>query len=188
MSGYILFQMSLVPFLLNELLEDYKRPPTMSDLFDQHFGNALTDTFHQPNHHSHIHMPIRSGYIRPWRHIAAVDSGVSSLVNDNTEFKVNLDVQQFKPEELKVKVDNGFLVVDGKHEERSDNHGFISRQFTRKYKIPEDVDPNSLVSKLSSDGVLSLHAPKMVRITWIVQLGFIKILIKNFGIFYTLVL
>ena len=45
--------------------------------------------------------------------------------------QVNLDVQQFKPEELTVKVADKFLVVEGKHEERSDEHGFVSRQFTR---------------------------------------------------------
>jgi crystallin alpha B len=76
--------------------------------------------------------------------------------------QVNLDVQQFKPEELKVRVVDDYLVVEAKHEERSDEHGFISRQFTRRYKLPEDVDPLALVSKLSSDGVLSLEAPKKV--------------------------
>ncbi|VVC25048.1 Alpha crystallin/Heat shock protein,HSP20-like chaperone,Alpha crystallin/Hsp20 domain [Cinara cedri] len=52
--------------------------------------------------------------------------------------------------------------VDGKHEERSDEHGFISRQFTRRYKIPDTVDPKLITSSLSSDGVLSVGAPKKV--------------------------
>ena len=76
--------------------------------------------------------------------------------------QVNLDVQQFKPEELKVKVIDEFLIVEAKHEERTDHHGFVSRQFTRRYKLPQDIDAQALVSKLSSDGVLSLEAPKKV--------------------------
>ncbi|MCH1922748.1 small heat shock protein, partial [Shewanella sp. A3A] len=84
--------------------------------------------------------------------------GISTISSDKTEFKINLDVQQFKPEELKVKVVDDHLVIEGKHEERTDEHGFISRQFTRRYKIPKDVDQEAIESNLSSDGVLTLKA------------------------------
>jgi crystallin alpha B len=50
-----------------------------------------------------------------------------------------LDVQQFKPDELTVKTVNDYVVVEGKHEERQDEHGFISRQFQRRYKLPNDI-------------------------------------------------
>lgn len=69
-------------------------------------------------------------------------------------------MQQFKPEELNVKVVDNFVVIEGKHEERSDAHGFVSRHFTRRYKIPEDINIQALQSSLSSDGVLQLTAPK----------------------------
>jgi len=72
-----------------------------------------------------------------------------------------LDVQQFKPDEITVKTVNNFVVVEGKHEERQDEHGFISRQFQRRYKLPDDTDADTVVSQLSSDGVLTIHAPKM---------------------------
>ncbi|MCP6508451.1 Hsp20 family protein, partial [Klebsiella pneumoniae] len=49
------------------------------------------------------------------------------------------------------------------HEERTDEHGFISRQFTRRYKVPENVDPSAITSTLSSDGVLSIGAPTKVK-------------------------
>jgi len=73
---------------------------------------------------------------------------------------VNLDVQQFKPDELTVKTVNNFVIVEGKHEERQDEHGFISRQFQRRYKLPVDVEADTVVSQLSSDGVLTVFAPK----------------------------
>lgn len=74
-------------------------------------------------------------------------------------FQVSLDVQQFKPEELSVKVKEGSVVVEGKHEEKRDVHGFISRQFTRRFQLPETVDSNALQASLSSDGVLQLSVP-----------------------------
>ena len=75
--------------------------------------------------------------------------------------QINLDVQQFKPEEIKVKVADGSVIVEGKHEERQDKHGFISRQFTRRYKLPSNTNLEAIKSNLSSDGVLSISAPKM---------------------------
>nr|ARW29614.1 hsp21.4 [Corythucha ciliata] len=152
--------MSLLPHLINELLDDYRRP-TLGDLYDQNFGlGLLADEPFVPRA-TLIAAPLRCGYMRPWRSMAAGDSGVSSIETNDKEFKVSLDVQQFKPEELKVKLsDDGYVVVEGKHEERSDEHGFISRQFTRRYKLPENVMPDSLKSSLSSDGVLSLKADK----------------------------
>jgi len=71
-----------------------------------------------------------------------------------------LDVQQFKPEEIKVKVTDGSVIVEGKHEERQDKHGFISRQFTRRYKLPSNTNLEAIKSNLSSDGVLTIAAPK----------------------------
>ncbi|KAL1138503.1 hypothetical protein AAG570_008566 [Ranatra chinensis] len=153
--------MSLLSVLLDEL--DRHRRPTFGDLYDQNFALGLLhdDVLHPVT--SLLSVPLRSGYRRPWRAMNAGDSGVSNIRNDSEGFKINLDVQQFKPEELSVKVVDDFLVVDAKHEERSDEHGFVSRQFTRRYKLPKDIDVKALVSKLSSDGVLSLEAPKMAK-------------------------
>ncbi len=43
--------------------------------------------------------------------------------------QVCLDVQQFKPEEVNVKTVDNFVVIEGKHEEKEDEHGYISRHF-----------------------------------------------------------
>ena len=69
-------------------------------------------------------------------------------------FQVNLDVQQFRPEEVTVKVSDNFLVVEGKHDERGDEHGYISRHFIRRYRLPENVNPDAITSSLSSDCLL----------------------------------
>jgi len=79
---------------------------------------------------------------------------------DKNKFQVILDVQQFKPEEIDVKVVDKCVVVEAKHEEKKDEHGWISRQFVRKYMIPEQCDIEQVTSTLSSDGVLSIVAPR----------------------------
>lgn len=74
-------------------------------------------------------------------------------------FQVCLDVQQFSPNEITVKTVDGTVVVEGKHEERQDEHGYISRQFSRRYMLPKGFDANAVSSTLSSDGVLTIKAP-----------------------------
>lgn len=150
--------MSIIPVVLNDLLDDFTRP---SSIFDQNFGlGLLADDLINPR--SLMRMPMTRGYYRPWRHIHGRDSGVSSIASNDSEFKVNLDVQQFHPENLNVKVVDNTVVIDGKHEERQDEHGYISRQFTRRYVLPDSVDPATITSSLSSDGVLTISAPKKV--------------------------
>lgn len=83
---------------------------------------------------------------------------VSTIGKDG--FQVCMDVQQFKPSELTVKVKDNCVIVEGKHEEREDDHGYIARHFVRRYALPKGYDPNQVVSTLSSDGVLTVSVPK----------------------------
>jgi len=145
--------MSLIPLLFDDMI----RPV---NIFDQHFGMGMLDEdLMQP---FPTYIPMRTGYLRPWRHLARQQSGVSNVVNDKDKFQVNLDVQQFKPEEISVKTVDNTVVVEGKHEEKQDEHGYISRQFSRRYVLPAGVDKDKVECKLSSDGVLSVSVPKLV--------------------------
>lgn len=74
-------------------------------------------------------------------------------------FQVCMDVQQFKPSEITVKTVDDTVVVEAKHEDRPDDHGYVSRHFIRKYTLPKGYDPKAVVSALSSDGVLTVKAP-----------------------------
>jgi len=91
------------------------------------------------------------------------DTG-STVKCDKDGFHVNLDVQQFSPEEIQVKVVDNCVVVEGKHEEKQDEHGFISRHFVRRYAVPKEYKLDGIASKLSSDGVLTISAPKVEAI------------------------
>ncbi|XP_035691683.1 alpha-crystallin B chain-like [Branchiostoma floridae] len=83
----------------------------------------------------------------------------SRLEVDDKKFKVMVDVNQFSPEEVKVKTVGNYVVVHARHEEKQDEHGFIQREFTRKYMLPEGVDPEKVTSSLATDGVLTVEAP-----------------------------
>ena len=92
------------------------------------------------------------------------------VVNDADKFTVRMDVAQYAPEEIEVKVvehderDSSSpptLIVKGKHEEeRADHQGHISRSFTRRYSLPSDVDEKRLTCALSERGVLTVNAPR----------------------------
>nr|AHE77381.1 small heat shock protein [Lissorhoptrus oryzophilus] len=94
------------------------------------------------------------------KEITDLEQADSSITVDKDHFQASIDVQQFKPEEISVKLIDNTVTVEGKHEERQDEHGFISRHFVRKYVLPDDCDVKQLRSRLSSDGVLSVTAPK----------------------------
>lgn len=73
-------------------------------------------------------------------------------------FSVLLDVKHFSPEEISVKVVGDHVEVHARHEERPDEHGFIAREFHRRYRLPPGVDPAAVTSALSPEGVLSVQA------------------------------
>lgn len=88
----------------------------------------------------------------------------SKVLVDKGKYQVSVDVQQFAPNEISVKTSgDGSIVVEGKHEERPDEHGYISRHFVRRYVLPKEHDINQVVSNLSSNGVLTITAPKISK-------------------------
>ncbi|XP_006036201.1 heat shock protein beta-6 [Alligator sinensis] len=78
---------------------------------------------------------------------------------DKDRFSVLLDVQHFAPEELSVKVVGDYVEVHAKHEERPDEHGYVSREFHRRYLLPTGVDGATVTSALTPDGILTITAP-----------------------------
>lgn len=82
-------------------------------------------------------------------------------INPKEDFQVSLNVQHFAPNEITVKIVDDSIVVEAKHEERSDDgeESYVSRHFTRRYVLPENYNINDVVSTLSSDGILTVKAP-----------------------------
>ncbi|XP_041353343.1 alpha-crystallin B chain-like [Gigantopelta aegis] len=128
---------------------------TPSRLFDQQFGMALTDDdFHLPE--VYRGMMVQPRVLRPRQ-----QTGMSEVTNSDKEFSIKIDVQHFKPDEIAVKTVDNHIVISAKHEEKEDEHGYVCRSFTRRYVLPKDVDPKTVTSSLSPDGVLNVKAPKL---------------------------
>ncbi|CAH2102044.1 unnamed protein product [Euphydryas editha] len=83
-------------------------------------------------------------------------SGVRKPSKDR--FEVYLDVEDYGPDEIKVKTIDGFVVVEGQHEEQWDGRGWVQRQFQRRCPLPEGYKTQTLLSQYSSDGTLTITA------------------------------
>jgi hypothetical protein len=75
-------------------------------------------------------------------------------------YEVTLSVKSFKPEEVSVKVKDHEIIIEGKHEERQDDFGFVSRQFTRRYILPKEFDPDTISTFLNAEGKMTIKALK----------------------------
>jgi len=99
------------------------------------------------------------------KRIAAGAGGV--IVEDNGDkniFQVKLNVKDYKPEELNVKITNGLVTIEGKHEEttKAENGGgeeHVYRHFKRSFTVPKNVIEDKLECKITDDGQLVMLAP-----------------------------
>ncbi|XP_050302879.1 heat shock protein 67B3-like [Anthonomus grandis grandis] len=110
-------------------------------------------------------LPNRSSqHLRDLRNsLAHYDQG-TAISDKKNHFEAHIDVQQFRPEEISVKLmDDNSIKVEAKHEEQQDDHGFVSRHFVRRYLLPKDCDTTKIESTLSSDGILEISVPKKLK-------------------------
>uniref|UniRef100_A0A8D8G8K9 Protein lethal(2)essential for life n=2 Tax=Culex pipiens TaxID=7175 RepID=A0A8D8G8K9_CULPI len=145
--------MSIIPILfrdsfMDDFLDDFMELPR-----ERFFTRAYpSDMLMAINN-----LPLRRGYQRscPYNQVMKENQAKDG------SFQVSVDVQHFKPEEISLKMNENYVTVEGKHEEKQDEQGYVFRHFVRKYQLPEGHDLEKVVSSLSSDGVLTIKAPRM---------------------------
>ncbi|KAL3097156.1 hypothetical protein niasHT_029479 [Heterodera trifolii] len=86
--------------------------------------------------------------------------GVVRVHNGHDRWEVGLDAAFFRPDEIEISLAGDHLFVYCHHEERSDEHGSISREIKRSYKLPDDVDTATIRSHLTLQGILRVTAQK----------------------------
>lgn len=86
----------------------------------------------------------------------SVEKLFSSITLTDTEYKISLDVSAFQKDEVLVKVKEHEIIVNGEHEEREDEFGYVSRQFARRFILPDVYDPDTISSELTDDGKLTI--------------------------------
>jgi len=92
------------------------------------------------------------------------DNGVINMTEDDNKMEISLNTSGYSPSELSVNVADDVLIIEGKHEEKTqEGHSMVSRQFRRQYGLSSDVKKTEVVSNLSQDGVLVVTLPKEKR-------------------------
>merc|ERR1712088_1098353 len=100
------------------------------------------------------------------------DSHLLGLQEGDTRMEISLDTTGYKPDELKVQVRDGELSVEGKHEEKSEaGHVMVSRQFSKRYGLPQGAKREAVMSNLSQDGVMVITVPKEKKIEDVKNVG-----------------
>ncbi|XP_003420799.1 heat shock protein beta-6 [Loxodonta africana] len=119
-------------------------------LFDQRFGEGLLE--------AELAALCPSAFAPYYLRAPSVALPTAQVPTEPGHFSVLLDVKHFSPEEISVKVVGEHVEVHARHEERPDEHGYIAREFHRRYRLPPGVDPAAVTSALSPEGVLSVQA------------------------------
>lgn len=111
---------------------------------------------------SNFAMASRTGFGGPWTRKISMDLPTNKNDShfDKNGFEAFVDVHLFEPNEVTVKTVDQTIVIECNHEEKEDGHGSVLRHFKRKFVLPSEYDVKTVSSTLSSDGILSLKAPK----------------------------
>merc|ERR1712012_1108386 len=94
-----------------------------------------------------------------------VDEHELKIVDVEDKLEISLDTTGYKPDELKVTAGEGVVMIEARHEERSEQgQVMVSRHMKRSYPLPASAEPHQVVSNLSRDGVLVITVPKIKTI------------------------
>ena len=88
-------------------------------------------------------------YVPPTTQTA--EATVLLKVKEGDEYKLALNMQQYSPEDITIKLNGNELAIE------ASAHG---EQFKQKHIIPDNIDLDGMSSSFSSDGVLVIKAPK----------------------------
>ncbi|XP_076061673.1 uncharacterized protein LOC143037410 [Oratosquilla oratoria] len=91
--------------------------------------------------------------------VSMEESQAAQISEEEKSYKVVLDVRDFVGGDVKVKADGQMIVVEGRTE-RKEGNASSSQSFRRCFNFPTSVDMEAVTSALSSDGVLTITAPK----------------------------
>merc|ERR1711956_1176 len=79
----------------------------------------------------------------------------------NDKFMVQLELPGFLPDDFSLKTKDDIILLEAVHEGSGD--GATSRKFTKEFKVPEGVLKEQLQSSYSSEGILTINAPRKIN-------------------------
>jgi len=78
--------------------------------------------------------------------------------HDTEKFRITFDVENFKPEQIKIYIQNGKLTISGVYEEKSEGR-YMQKQFERTFDIPANAEVNSMASFITAAHMLVVEIP-----------------------------
>jgi crystallin alpha B len=81
------------------------------------------------------------------------------LIGKDNYFRCAVDVADFSREEIKVSTLGHTLSIEAAHQEKDDGHGSITRQFSKKYVLPFDMDVGQASAFVSDKKILYVKIP-----------------------------
>lgn len=138
-------------------------------ILDSHFFDVIFDEMNHDIYRMHHDLRRNMARVSPQEPISAGGDALTKSMKSirdkiftkddgNQEFRLNVDMNAFKPEEIDVKIKDKTLSINAKHEEKTEDSQIL-HQFSRSFTIPEDVEPECLVCSVSKDGVLTVKGP-----------------------------
>lgn len=120
------------------------------------------------------HMRRAMARLQPHQEEKALDTGMVSQLKQIREpivtnedgtrkLQLQLDMSNFKPEEVTIKTEKNLLKIDAEHKDESD-HSAVYHKFSRQFTLPKDVDSSTITAKLANDGLLTIQSANLPAI------------------------
>lgn len=116
----------------------------------------------------HLTHSLAYHYMWPWSQLIRAAAGLEvedafnepQIVSDSEKFRVNLNVRRFKPDELRIKVKNRYIIVEGKHKDKNNDEPFLTNHFVQRFVMPPGSRQEEVTAVLKPNGVLCVTVPK----------------------------
>lgn len=78
--------------------------------------------------------------------------------SNNSNYRVNIDVQGFKPEDIKISLKEGLLKIEAHMDKTAEDGSRFQQSIVREFTLPSNVEQSTVKSLLHEDGILSIEA------------------------------
>jgi HSP20 family protein len=89
--------------------------------------------------------------------------GQTNIIENDNEYVINVSASGFNKEDLEVKIENNYLIVTGKHEEKDEKYTlkeFRNQSFKRTFKIPNNIEDGFNAKFENGILVITINKPK----------------------------
>jgi len=146
--------------------DDRRRASNFDSAFNNmRKGSAFDSALSSTRQGSSILDSSRPGSVfdRDERSLFAANSeqnSISRVQYDDDSYKILVNVENYNPEELVIKTVDNTVIVEAKHEEKTpEGRSYSTQSFNQSFTLPRGVNPESVTSALSKEGVLTITAP-----------------------------